>query len=107
VSEQPESPATPAADEPAALVPDDATAVHPTGGEPTGSEPMPDPVAPEPVASVTPAAEPPVWTPPAPPQDTAGPSGGAAVTADRPEVAVGAAFAGGLVLALILKRLAR
>jgi hypothetical protein len=27
--------------------------------------------------------------------------------ADRPEVAVGAAFAGGLALALILKRLAR
>jgi hypothetical protein len=27
--------------------------------------------------------------------------------ADQPEVAVGAAFAGGLVLALILKRLAR
>jgi hypothetical protein len=30
-----------------------------------------------------------------------------AVAADRPEVAIGAAFAGGLVLALILKRLAR
>jgi hypothetical protein len=31
----------------------------------------------------------------------------AAIANDRPEVAVGAAFAGGLVLALILKRLAR
>jgi hypothetical protein len=41
------------------------------------------------------------WTPPGP---DAGP---AAVVADRPEIAVGAAFAGGLVLALILKRLAR
>jgi hypothetical protein len=30
-----------------------------------------------------------------------------APTADRPEVAVGAAFAGGFVLAMILKRLAR
>ena len=36
-----------------------------------------------------------------------GPSGPAALAADRPEVAVGAAFAGGLVLALLLKRLAR
>jgi hypothetical protein len=35
-----------------------------------------------------------------------GPSG-SPFPADRPEVAVGAAFAGGLVLALILKRLAR
>jgi hypothetical protein len=41
------------------------------------------------------------WTPPG--QDP----GPAAVVADRPEIAVGAAFAGGLVLALILKRLAR
>jgi hypothetical protein len=32
--------------------------------------------------------------------DTIGPS-------DRPEIAVGAAFAGGLVLAMLLKRLAR
>jgi hypothetical protein len=31
----------------------------------------------------------------------------AAVADERPEVAVGVAFAGGLVLALILKRLAR
>ncbi|MGH2916608.1 MAG: hypothetical protein ACRDMX_16645 [Solirubrobacteraceae bacterium] len=32
---------------------------------------------------------------------------GASFVGERPEVAVGAAFAGGLVLALILKRLAR
>ena len=31
----------------------------------------------------------------------------AAIADERPEVAVGAAFAGGLVVALILKRLAR
>jgi hypothetical protein len=31
----------------------------------------------------------------------------AALADDRPEVAVGAAFAGGLVVAMILKRLAR
>jgi hypothetical protein len=48
------------------------------------------------------------------PTDTAPPwapesqsSGPAAVVNDRPEIAVGAVFAGGLVFALILKRLAR
>jgi hypothetical protein len=35
------------------------------------------------------------------------PAYGAMAAADRPEVAVGAAFAGGLLAALILKRLAR
>jgi hypothetical protein len=47
-------------------------------------------------------------------QDTPGTAGGASVQEravalanERPEVAVGAAFAGGLVFALILKRLAR
>jgi hypothetical protein len=34
-------------------------------------------------------------------------SGGSPFPADRPEIAIGASFAGGLVLALILKRLAR
>jgi hypothetical protein len=43
----------------------------------------------------------PSWAPPA--QD----AGPAALVADRPEIAVGGAFAGGLVVALILKRLAR
>jgi hypothetical protein len=43
----------------------------------------------------------PAWTPEA---DNSGP---AAVVADRPEIGVSAAFAGGFVLALILKRLAR
>ena len=35
------------------------------------------------------------------------PARAAALADDRPEVAVGVAFAGGLVLAMILKRLAR
>ena len=39
------------------------------------------------------------------PPDSALPGGGAAT--ERPELLVGAAFAGGLVLAMILKRLAR
>jgi hypothetical protein len=44
------------------------------------------------------------WVPQAP---AAEPSFGATTAADRPEVAVGAAFAGGFLAALILKRLAR
>ena len=40
------------------------------------------------------------------PAGTASPEGGIPVT-ERPEALVGAAFAGGLVLALILKRLGR
>ena len=64
-------------------------------------------VVPDPVVAVTAAPEPPAWTPPAPPPDGTGMSGAAAMATDRPEVAVGAAFAGGLVLAMILKRLAR
>jgi hypothetical protein len=43
----------------------------------------------------------PAWAP----TDEGG--GSAAVVAERPEIAVGAAFAGGFTLALILKRLAR
>jgi hypothetical protein len=55
---------------------------------------------------VTEQTEPQGWRPA---QDADhGPGGGALASAgDRPELAVGAAFAGGFVLALILKRLAR
>jgi hypothetical protein len=55
-----------------------------------------------PVPGDTPPAPPPLPPPPAPAS-----TGLASIPNDRPEVAVGAAFAGGLVLALILKRLAR
>jgi len=55
---------------------------------------------PEPAGAVAPT---PVAVPAAPPATTAG--GGA--PDERPELVVGAAFAGGLVLALFLKRLAR
>jgi hypothetical protein len=50
--------------------------------------------------------------PPPPPPGPSGPSGGSAVEGltakfdERPELAAGAAFAGGFILALILKRLA-
>jgi hypothetical protein len=68
-------------------------------------------VPPEPGDSVStpppPVPEPSAWTPSSSPEGSDTPSGPAALAADRPEVAIGAAFAGGLVLALLLKRLAR
>jgi hypothetical protein len=62
------------------------------------------PVAAEPAVPTAPAPppEPPVAIPPLPP----GSSAEATVT-ERPEVAVAAAFAGGIALATILKRLGR
>jgi hypothetical protein len=80
----------PEGDEPAALVTDDAPAQV---SAPNAAPPPPPPPAPE------------------PPSSEAAPTGAdglaAAFPSDRPERAVGAAFAGGIVLALILKRLAR
>jgi hypothetical protein len=70
-------------------------------------EPVPAVPPPPPAPPPAPAIAPPPPHPPTPdrgPDDSGGP---AAVAAERPEIAVGAAFAGGLVLALILKRLAR
>ncbi len=46
------------------------------------------------------------WSAPAPSAPPSSGGGPTAVVEDRPEIAVGAAFAGGLALALILKRLA-
>ena len=78
----------------------------------SASEPeQPTPAAPEPAPFSTPAA---FSSPTPPPDPPAGelPSGPASpadkaaqVASDRPEVLVGAAFAGGLVLAMLLKRL--
>lgn len=121
-------------DLPAVVGPDAPTLAHPTEPatefartsepQPAASEPetvvsepvpvVPEPVPVEPLSPAAPAPPvPPVvpaYTPP-PPFDTSSgdgaPTGGLAAAADRPEVKVGAAFAGGLVLALILKRLAR
>jgi hypothetical protein len=126
VTDQPQS-ETPAQeeapDQPAALKPDgEAT---PPADPPTAAEPAEAPTAVEPVDPPT-AVEEPAEPPPAaetPPPDAAVPppppvpplasdpndaSGGLAATIEeRPELAAGAAFAGGLILALILKRLAR
>ena len=52
--------------------------------------------------------EPPtVASPPAQDATTSDGSSAAALVSDRPELAVGAAFAGGFLLATLLKRLAR
>ena len=74
----------------------DAPANEPDG---RASQPLPPPVD-----SVPPA---PAWTPPAADAASSPYSSVASVASDRPEMAVAAAFAGGLVLALILKRLGR
>jgi hypothetical protein len=121
----------PAGDEPAALGPDAPTDVHPateptTPAAPAAESPAVPPPPPPAIAEamdsqdvgVPPAVAPlepgdsPVVDPPpdapAPswrPEDE--PSTAAALAAERPEIAVGAAFTGGLVLAMILKRLAR
>jgi hypothetical protein len=71
--------------------------------------------APSPTASGPPTVASPVVAPspatlsaPARPETFPAPASAAAGTgSDRPEVAVGAAFVGGFVLALILRRLAR
>jgi hypothetical protein len=96
VSEQPPSeqpPGTPERDPPAGLAPDAApTVAAAAGNAPPVSPPQ---AAHDPVAGGISASD-------------FHPAGsGSPFPADRPEVAVGAAFAGGLVLALILKRLAR
>jgi hypothetical protein len=83
-----DSPAAPA-DPPTAVTP--APADPPVGGSPPAYPPPP----PEPAPSDSSATPP--YTP----------AGATELAADRPEVALGAAFAGGFVLALILKRLAR
>ena len=84
---------------------------------PTNAGPEPDPVVTEPVAATPVAPEPtPVVTEAdataAHPIGTAayaapGDSAAAVSPAEKPEVQAAAAFAGGLVLALILKRLGR
>jgi hypothetical protein len=73
--------------------------------------PLPD--APAPISEATEEAQTEVAAPPPPPEPAAEPAWGhppgaePSTASDRPELAVGAAFAGGFLLAMILKRLAR
>lgn len=73
------------------------------------TEQVTEPAALAPAPTDAPAAEPVVAPPPESPVELPPPLPGSDATAaaQRPEVAVGAAFAGGLALAMILKRLGR
>jgi hypothetical protein len=114
VTEQPETPPTEGAP---AWVPANPEKAEPaSGSEPTAVQPPVDPSVPvnEPPVAAEPAlaAEPavaPVPPVPPPPVTPHAESDGAmsAATDDRPEIAIGAAFAGGFAVAMILKRLAR
>jgi hypothetical protein len=73
----------------------------PQPGKEPGADDAPAAVGSEEPTLAHPAA-PPTPTPAAAPADVI-----MAAAQERPELAVGAAFAGGLVLAMILKRLAR
>ena len=95
-----------AADEPAALMPDEPTAVHATPDPAAGhgrraapARPGLDAAGRRRLAAAGASSAGGASSSPA--------SSAAAAVSDRPEIAVGAAFAGGLVLAAILKRLAR
>jgi hypothetical protein len=79
--------------------------------EPT---PVPKPAVPAPPVAPPPAATRPPIPPPVPPAIETGPPSGlspidkiTALVAERPEVGIGGALAGGIVFALILKRLGR
>jgi hypothetical protein len=103
VGEQPAVPEPPAAVVPPAAPEPPAAFVPPAAAEPPAAVVPPAAPEPPPPYQPPPAAEPPSFE-----DDSAGPGGlAAAFPPDRPERAVGAAFAGGMVLALILKRLAR
>jgi hypothetical protein len=76
------------------------------------SEPVPTSPAPSPQSG--PAATRPPIPPPVPPAVETGPQPGpspiekvTALVSERPEIGVGGAFAGGILVALILKRLGR
>lgn len=111
----------PAADVPAALGPDAQTDVSPAPPPPpppaiaaaTDGQDVEVPAAVAPFAPGDSPAVSPVPVPPGSeshawrPEDDLSSAGPAALAAERPKIAVGAAFAGGLALALILKRLAR
>ncbi len=101
MTEQPETP------QPAA--PDVVTPAETASDVVTPAETASDVVTPAETASEAPtstAAS--SWaTPPEPVRDSVATDGTDAMESERPEVAIGAAFAGGFVLAMLLRRLAR
>jgi hypothetical protein len=104
--------------EPAAVTtPSPAGATAPPAGATApaaGATPPPAGATPPPAGATPPAATRPPIPPPVPPAVETGPQPGSspidkvtALVSERPEVGVGGAFAGGIVFALILKRLGR
>jgi hypothetical protein len=99
----------PVTEEPPAATGEQPTAQHQT--TPSGPVTLPTQIS-EPATVTPPAVTRPPIPPPVPPAVEAGPQPSPiekvnALVAERPEVGVGGAFAGGIVLALILKRLGR
>jgi hypothetical protein len=91
VTEQPETPQPAAPDgvTPAEAAPDAVTRAETASEAPTST-----------AASS--------WaTPPEPVRDSVATDGTDAMESERPEVAIGAAFAGGFILAMLMRRLAR
>jgi hypothetical protein len=78
-------------------------------GEQHPDEPVPatEPMAVTEPAAVVPPPPPPPVVPVSPAAAAVSESGRPENVSDRPEVQIGAAFAGGFLIALILKRLAR
>jgi hypothetical protein len=119
VTEQPETPG----EEPASAAGEESwTPATPRDEEPTAVEPGPTPQPPippteapaaPPESAATAELEPPpepatAAAPPPPPASQDSPNAGpTAAINERPELAVGGAFAGGFILAMILRRLAR
>ncbi len=102
------APVTEIAPPPVPPVPEPPTAVTPP---PPAATPSPPPRAPsEPLTAGPPTGAPgsPPPPPSEPPRPEFGPAGaGSAAASERPEIPIAAAFAGGFVLAMILKRLAK
>jgi hypothetical protein len=109
VTEQPDNQAEEPTAEAPAWVPADPEKSQPAAGGEPAADAEPTVVKPpvDPNAAVTPTM--PVPPIPPPPVTPGAQSDGAATSpaGDRPEIVVGAAFAGGFALAMILKRLAR
>jgi len=95
VNEQPQAPQ----DGTEAAAPDAPTVIEPLSATAPVLPTVASPVVPPSPAAISAPARPEAFPAPA--------SAALASGSDRPEVAVGAAFVGGFVLALILRRLAR
>jgi hypothetical protein len=105
VTEQPQTPEDASASRSEGEVETTQAGVAPTED---AVAPLPEDAPPPPTAVEPPAPPPPPpMAPPPPPSSFATDSGPSVSKPDRPEIPIAGAFVGGVVLALILKRLAR